>query len=289
MEAPRAPFDTRLVRLRKERAKTMSMFLHARAADDLAERLEAIPRRFDCVLALGASKLFMEAVVARPALAERIGRMVRRDVHAIEPEDIDPSAGPYNLIVAPLALHWTNDLPGVFATMLRALAPDGLMLASMLGGDTLMQLRLALLEAEADITGGAAARVSPFVQLQDLAGLLQRAGFALPAADRDVVNVSYADALALVLDLRAMGETNALTERAPALRRAVFARASVIYAQRFAAPNGRINATFKILTATGWAPHASQQQPLKPGSAKARLADALGVKERSAGEKPDES
>lgn len=282
------PFETRLVRLRKARERVGSAeaaFLFARAAQDLAERLEAIPRRFERVVVLGGCAFFAKTVAARPDLAARLGEIVDTAFPAIEPADVNPSALKFDLIVAPLALHWTNDLPGVFATILRALAPDGLMLASMLGGETLGELRLSLIEAESELMGGAAARVSPFAQLQDLAVLLQRAGFALPAADRDVVSTTYPDALALIHDLRNMGETSALRERAPPLKRAVFARAAQIYAERFPAPHGRVRATFEILTATGWSPHESQQKPLKPGSAKARLADVLGVKERSAGEK----
>ncbi len=278
------PFASRLVRLRKQRLSARGYgeaFLHRRATEDIVERLEAIPRRFERVLALGGGALFSQAVSTRPELATRIGQIVDADVPVIEPEDVDLGALEFNLIVAPLALHWTNDLPGVFANIKRALAPDGLMLASLLGGDTLMELRLSLLEAESELTGGAATRISPFVQLQDLAGLMQRAGFALPAADRDVVSVSYSGALSLVNDLRDMGETAAFSERAPPLRRNVFARAAAIYAERYAAPDGRIRATFEILTATGWRPHESQQKPLRPGSAKARLADALSVKETS--------
>ena len=279
---PDAPFDTRLVRLRKARLSASGYdgaYLHERATEDIVERLEAIPRRFDRVLALGGGSLFSEAIAARPDLAARIGQILDADVPVIEPEEVDLGDLKFNLIVAPLALHWTNDLPGVLANMMRTLEPDGLMLASMLGGDTLTELRFALLEAESELTGGAAGRVSPFAQLQDLAGLLQRAGFALPTADRDVVTVSYENALALVNDLRAFGETGALAERARPLRRDVFARAAALYAERFPAKDGRIRATFEILTATGWSPHASQQEPLKPGSAKTRLADALGVKE----------
>jgi hypothetical protein len=155
------------------------------------------------------------------------------------------------------------------------------------GGETLRELRLALIEAETEVTGGAGPRVAPFADLQDIADLLQRAGFALPTADRDVLTVRYAEPMRLLTDLRAMGETAALAERSPrGLSRRILARAFEIYRKRFSDADGSVRATFEILTATGWAPHESQQQPLRPGSAKTRLADALGTKEHSAGEKP---
>jgi hypothetical protein len=155
-----------------------------------------------------------------------------------------------------------------------------------LGGETLNELRLSLIEAESELTGGAGPRVAPFTDLHDVAALLQRAGFALPAADRDVVTVRYAEPMRLLADLRAMGETAALAERNPrALSKRILVRTFEIYHQRFSDADGRVRATFEILTATGWAPHESQQQPLKPGSAKARLADALKTTERDAGEK----
>jgi hypothetical protein len=168
----------------------------------------------------------------------------------------------------------------------QALKPDGLLLAAMLGGDTLGELRAAWLQAEAECESGASPRVSPFADLRDGAGLLQRAGFALPVADTDRLTVSYPDALALMRDLRAMGESNALRERSRRpTRRATMLRAAEIYGQQCAAADGRIEATFQVIYLHGWAPHPSQQQPLKPGAASNRLADALGATEISAGEK----
>lgn len=291
---PSAPFEPRLVRLRKRRARAgfrEAAFLHRRAAEDLAERLEAIPRQFSRALVLGGGRLFSEALAARPALAERIEHLIEADVAGgdveLDPEHLPFAPASFDLVVSPLLLHWANDLPGAFIQIRHALKPDGLMLASLFGGQTLSELRLALLEAEAELKGGAAMRVAPFADLQDLAGLLQRAGLALPAADRDVVTVRYRDPFSLLTDLRAMGETAALTERAPPLTRKVLFRAMEIYRDRFADPDARVRATFEIVTATGWAPHESQQKPLKPGSAKARLADALKTTEQSAGEKPD--
>lgn len=291
---PLAPalFEPRLVRQHKRRARAgfaEAAFLHRRVAEDLAERLEAIPRRFERTLALGGGGLFSEAVAARPELAARIGSLIEADVASgaieLDPERLPFAENVFDLIVSPLLLHWTNDLPGALIQIRRALKPDGLMLASVFGGETLRELRLALLEAESEITGGAAMRVAPFADLQDMAGLLQRAGFALPAADRDVIIVRYADPLRLFADLRAMGETAAFTERRYGLSRRIVLRALEIYRARFADPDGRVRATFEVLTLTGWAPHESQQKPLKPGSAKTRLADVLGVKEQDAGEK----
>ncbi|QGZ95070.1 methyltransferase domain-containing protein [Terricaulis silvestris] len=292
MSAPR-PFEPRLVRARKRRAAAGfrdAAFLHQRVVADLADRLEAIPRPFSRALALGGSGLFGEEVRQRPALAERIGEIIEADV-AVGAVVLDPEAFPFaetafDLIVSPLALHTVNDVPGALIQLRRALKPDGLLLASLFGGDTLTELRTSLLTAEAELTGGAGARVSPFADLQDLAALLQRAGFALPAADRDKVTVRYAEPMRLLADLRAMGETAALTERHPrALSRRVLARAFEVYRERFSDADGRICATFEILTATGWAPHESQPKPLKPGSAKARLADVLKTTEQSTGEK----
>ena len=286
MTAP-TPFDARLLRLRKQRAArgfAEAAFLHKRAAEDLAERLEAIPRRFERVLTLGGGGLMGAALEARPELRARLGEIVEADVVgagvALDPEHLPFADGSFALIVSPLLLHWTNDLPGALIQARRALKPDGLLLASLFGGETLHELRFALLEAESELRGGAALRVAPFADLQDVAGLLQRAGFALPAADRDVVMVRYREPLRLLTDLRAMGETAALRERAPPLTRGMLMRAMEIYRQRFAEPDGRVRATFEIVTATGWAPADSQPRALKPGSAKTRLADALKTTER---------
>lgn len=294
MASPPGPFEPRLVRQRKRRARATfrdAAFLHERAAQDLAERLEAIPRPFARALVLGGGGLFEEAVAQRPELAGRIAEIVHADLAdgqvLIDPEHLPFAAQSFDLIVSPLALHTVNDLPGALIQLRLALKPDGLLLASIFGGETLNELRLSLLEAESEITGGAAMRVAPFADLQDLAGLLQRAGYALPAADRDVVAVRYGEPMKLLADLRAMGETAALAERSPrGLSRRILARAFELYRRRFADDEGRVRATFEILTATGWAPHESQQKPLRPGSAKTRLADALGAKEQSAGEKP---
>jgi SAM-dependent methyltransferase len=302
MSAPpsqRPSFEPRLVRLHKRRAArgfADAAFLHRRAADDLAERLEAIPRAFGRVLIYGAAGVAAASIAARPELARRIGNVTKADLApelAGDAVAFAPDAWPFapesfDLILSPLTLHWANDLPGALVQSRRALKPDGLLLATVFGGETLMELRLALIEAETALLGGASPRIAPFAELQDLAGLLQRAGFALPAADKDRVTVRYSDPLRLLADLRAMGETNALAARAPhALSRRLLSATLEAYRARASDEDGRVRATFDLMTLTGWAPHASQQQPLKPGSAKARLADVLGVEERSAGEKPN--
>jgi SAM-dependent methyltransferase len=286
------PFEPRLVRQRKRRAAKgfrEAAFLHRRIVADLADRLEAIPRPFARALALGGGGLFSEEVSARSELSSRINSIVEADLASgieIDPEHLPFAEASFDLVVSPLLLHTVNDLPGALIQIRRALKPDGLMLAALFGGDTLTELRVALIDAESQITGGAGPRVAPFADLQDIAGLLQRAGFALPGADRDVVTVRYAEPMRLLADLRAMGETAALAERNPrGLSKHILARAFEIYREHFGDADGRVRATFEILTATGWAPHESQQRPLKRGSAKARLADALKTKEQGAGEK----
>jgi SAM-dependent methyltransferase len=282
------------VRQRKRRARAGfrdAAFLHQQTAADLADRLEAIPRNFSNVLALGGGGLFSAELARRPALKARLGNVLETDIGGgaveIDPEHLPFGGAVFDLVVSPLTLHWVNDLPGTLIQIRMSLKPDGLMLASLFGGETLNELRISLIEAESELTGGAGPRVSPFADLQDIAGLLQRAGLALPAADRDVTMVRYREPMRLLADLRAMGETSALVERNPrGLSRRILARTFEIYRERFSDPDGRVRATFEILTATGWSPHESQQQPLKPGSAKARLADALKTKEQSAGEKP---
>ena len=191
-----------------------------------------------------------------------------------------------DLVVSVLSLHLVNDLPGALAQIRRALKPDGLFLGALLGGETLNELRQSFFVAESELTGGASPRVAPFAELRTAGALLQRTGFALPVIDQDRRIVRYASALGLMRDLRAMGCANPLVERdRRPLRRDVLARAVAVYAERFADPDGRVRATFDVISLSGWAPHESQQQPLKPGSAKARLADALKTTERPAGEK----
>jgi SAM-dependent methyltransferase len=194
--------------------------------------------------------------------------------------------GTLDLVVSALALQLVNDLPGALVQIRRVLKPDGLFLAALLGGETLNELRQSFAAAESEIEGGVSPRVAPFADLRDLGALLQRAGLALPVADADRLVVRYDSAFALMHDLRRMGATNALIDRRRTpLRRATVMRMAEIYAQRFADADGRLRATFEIVWLSGWAPHPGQQQPLKPGTAKARLADALGARELPAGEK----
>jgi SAM-dependent methyltransferase len=252
----------------------------------------AVLRRFDLAVDLGTPT---DAV--RRALAGRVGTIVAADPIAahVAGERLavvaDEEALPFrdaslDLVVSVLALQFVNDLPGALVQIRRALKPDGLLLAAMVGGESLVELREAFAQAEAEVESGVSPRVAPFADLRDLGALLQRAGFALPVTDVDRVTVRYASPLALMHDLRRMGAANALTERRRTpLRRSTLRRLVEIYAEKFADPDGRVRATFEIVWLSGWAPHQSQQQPLKPGSAKTRLADALRTQEISTGEK----
>jgi SAM-dependent methyltransferase len=207
---------------------------------------------------------------------------------AADEETLPFAEASFDAVFSLLSLHWVNDLPGALVQIRRALKPDGLFLAALLGGETLTELRGALMQAEIEEEGGAGPRVSPFADVAQAGGLLQRAGFALPVADVDSITVSYPDAFRLMQDLRGMGETNAVAaHRRTASRRATLMRAAALYSERHADQDGRLPATFQVVYLTAWAPHESQPQPLRPGSAKARLADALGTEEQSAGEKAD--
>jgi SAM-dependent methyltransferase len=295
MPAPPLLFDRILHRRRLDRAASgfaAADFLQRRAALDLTERLEGIMRDFPRAVDLSARNGAFAHALADSDAAQRVGLLIEADLSpamlagrggprvVLDEERLPFAPSSLDLIVSTLGLHWTNDVVGALVQIHRALKPDGLFLGSFLGGSTLTELRQALTDAESEILGGAGSRVSPFADSRDAASLLQRAGFALPVADVDRVTVSYEHPLKLMADLRQMGETNVLADRHPhALTRTLLARASEIYAQRFSGPDGRVSATFEIVTLTGWAPHASQQQPLQPGSAKMRLADALGTVE----------
>ena len=293
-------FDRRLHRRRLGRAAASfsgANFLKTRAATDAVERLEAILRSFPLCVDLGARDGAFARALAQSDARTRIETLIETDLSGAmlagrsglrvqaDEEALPFAAESLDLVVSTLALHWANDLPGALIQIRQALKPDGLFLGAVLGGASLTELRQALTAAEAELTDGAGPRVAPFADTFDAASLLQRAGFALPVSDVDRVTVRYEHPLKLIADLRAMGETNVLVERARRpLSRPVLALACEIYAERFADPDGRVRATFDILTMTGWAPHPDQQKPLRPGSAKMRLADALGVKEQSAGE-----
>jgi SAM-dependent methyltransferase len=301
MSGPPPLFDRALHAKRLARAARgfeTADFLKRRAAGDIVERLEAINRRFPVAVELGARNgVFARALAASEAVG-KVGLLVQADlspamldriggVRVAADEARPPFApGSLDLVVSTLALHWVDDLVGTLIQLRRALRPDGLFIGALLGGATLSELRGCLLEAEAKLRGGAGPRVSPFIDAADGASLLQRAGFALPVVDTDLVIVRYDHPLQLMADLRAMGETSALIDRPrTALTRGILDLACGLYVERHAGTDGRIAASFEIVTLTGWAPHPAQQQPLRPGSAKARLADALGVRERPAGER----
>ena len=225
-------------------------------------------------------EMVIDAEAAPRLLAQCQGPRVRADEEALPFRDQS-----LDLVVSGLSLQLVNDLPGTLVQIRRALKPDGLLLAALLGGNTLFELRTAFLAAEEEMEGGASPRVAPFADVQDLGALLQRAKFALPVVDADTVIATYPDALAVMREVRAMGAANPLrARRRTPLRRATLRRAVEIYRQRFGLPDGRVPATFEILTLTGWAPHESQQKPLQPGTATMRLADALGTAEHSAGD-----
>ena len=284
-------FDRLLQRRRRSRAAASpANFLLDHVAGELADRLSVVLRRFDIGVDLGTPG---EAVRKSLRQLDAVGMIVGADIMARGKPFVvaDEEALPFrnaslDLVVSGLALHFANDLPGVLAQIRRALKPDGLFLAALLGGETLIELRQAFAEAESEIEGGASPRVAPFADLRLLGGLLQRAGFSLPVTDVERLTVRYSSAFDLMHDLRRMGAANTLAARRRVpLRRTTLMQMAETYARRFADADGRIRATFDIVWLSGWAPHPDQQQPLRPGSAKARLADALGTSEISAGEK----
>lgn len=281
-------FDEALLRRNRQQALSGRFgdahFLLQRVGEELAERLAVVERRFERALEING------ATGVAGALAEatgKIGALDRVDLAAPHPalpagtrttglDRLDAEPDSYNLVLAPLSLHVTNDTPGMFVQIRRALRPDGLFLAAIPGAGTLAELRDVLLTAEAELYAGAHPRVIPFADVRDVGALLQRAGYALPVVDVDTFTVRYSTVFALFRDLRAMGMANPLIGRSrrPVSRR-LFLRAAELYAERYGDPDGRIRATFSMIYVSGWSPHESQQKPLKPGSAKMRLADAL--------------
>jgi SAM-dependent methyltransferase len=292
-------FDRRLLRARHRRAASLgpATFLLDRGADAIPDRLPTLKRRFALALDLGTPGEAVRAALARvgsvgtivAAAAFPAGGAGRVTPFVIADEEALPFGdATLDLVVSALALQFVNDLPGTLVQIRRALKPDGLLLAALLGGETLTELRESFAAAESETTAGVSPRVAPFADLRDLGALLQRAGFALPVTDTDRLTVRYDSAFALMHDLRRMGATNILVDRRRRpLRRATLMRMAEIYAERFADPDGRVRATFEIVWLSGWSPHPSQQQPLKPGSAAARLADALGTQEVSTGVKAE--
>jgi len=264
-------FDRALLRARQARALRgqPATFLLDRVVEDMAERLQAVTRNF-----LDVADVWTPGTALQELLRGRFASISHVGLDASETLPLQPES--LDLAVSALAFQFVNDLPGVLAQIRRALRPDGLLLAAMIGGDTLTELRQAFAQAEAECEGGVSPRVAPFADLRDIGALLQRAGFALPVTDVDRVVVRYAGAFALMADLRRMGATNVLRERRRIpTRRATMLRMAQIYGERFADPDGRIRATFDIVWLSGWAPHDSQPKPLKPGSATASLEAAV--------------
>ncbi|MBC8131112.1 MAG: methyltransferase domain-containing protein [Rhizobiaceae bacterium] len=286
----RALLDRRRTRAALDPDTTGARFLLQAVAAELAERLSLVERRFPIGVELAGHTGEMAALLEAGGQVDRVLRIERRaallgafPLAVVADEEALPLASDsVDLIVSPLSLHLTNDTPGVIVQAQRALKPDGLFLAALLGGETLTELRTSLLAAEAEIVGGVSPRVPPFVDIRDAGGLLQRAGLALPVTDQDRVVVRYDTMFDLMRDLRRMGMANMLVERSRVpSRRALFLRAAAIYAERFSDADGRVRATFDIVYLSGWKPHESQQKPLAPGSAKSSLAEAL--KDRSPG------
>ncbi|ORE97697.1 type 11 methyltransferase [Aurantimonas sp. 22II-16-19i] len=287
------PFDRALLETRRRRWLSGSPdegagFLMKAVADELAERLSVVERRFEVAVDLAGSFGEMAAAMRAGGSCDQVVRIERQPfllagepLAVVADEEFLPlKAESVDLVVSALSMQFVNDVPGLLAQIRRALRPDGLLLAAFLGGETLHELRAALLVAESEIAGGVSPRVLPFIAIREAGGLLQRAGFALPVTDFDRLTVRYDNLFALARDIRAMGAANILRERSrrPATRR-LFLRAAEIYAERYADPDGRIRASFDVVYLSGWAPHESQQKPLRPGSAKASLAAAL--KDRS--------
>ena len=290
-------FDRRLLAHHRQRAllgDVVPDFLLVRVAEDFVDRLSVIKRSFPRVLVLGSGSGSLGRALGGVAGIEQVVNMdpavaslrLHSACGVVADEEALPFADEsFDLVVSGLSLQYVNDLPGTLTQIRRVLKPDGLFLGAMAGGETLTELRQAALQAESDVCGGASPRVAPFGDVRDLGGLLQRAGFALPVADADPITVTYATPLDLIRELKAMGASNVLTERRRVpMTRGLLLHIADVYQQRFSNSDGRIRATFEILTMTGWAPHESQQKPLRPGSAAARLADALGVDENAAGE-----
>jgi SAM-dependent methyltransferase len=307
--APPFIFDRLLVRARRRRGLRLGpeTFLLDQVADEFAHRLGLVLRRFDLAADIGTPTAAVRTALSRGGA---VGTIVAIDpLIAATPrgeDDVPANAAPtvwcvaadeealpfadgaLDLVVSGLALQAVNDLPGALVQVRRALKPDGLFLAALLGGDTLTELRQSFAVAESELDGGASPHVAPFADVREMGALLQRAGFALPVADVDRITVRYATPFRLLRDLRSMGATNPLAERHRIpLRRTTLMRAMEVYAERFSDPDGKVRASFDIVWLSGWAPHEGQQHPLRPGSAQQRLADALGTTEIGAGEKPE--
>lgn len=295
-------FDRMTVRRRRDRAAATAEdydFLFSAGAAFLADRLRDIKRDFPTVLELGCRTGTtarairglngIETIIGTdlsPAMAQRADGNGPDCVVAADEELLPFAPSSFDMVISNLSMHWINDLPGAMIQAQQALKPDGVFLSAFLGGETLHELRRCMMDAEIGITGGVSPRVSPMADLPDAAGLLQRAGFALPVVDSETLHVSYENVFGLMRDLRGMGESNTIINRSRIpLRRDVLMETARLYAERFSDDEGRITATFQIIFMIGWRPHESQQQPLRPGSAKNRLAEVLGTTEISTGVK----
>jgi NADH dehydrogenase [ubiquinone] 1 alpha subcomplex assembly factor 5 len=277
-------------RLQKNRARTAANiqkydFLHRWVSSQITERLQDIKHSFIKILQIGGT-----VPMAQNAFHMDIGKNIISEYSNLsfmgDEEFLPIKKSFFDLIISSLTLHATNDLPGALVQLKRALKPDGLFIAAMFGGETLRELRESLMHAEMELKGGASPRVFPFADKPQMGNLMQRAGYALPVVDSEIVTVTYENLFKLMHDLRGMGETNIILKRNNAyMGREFFSRAADYYAKNFSEPGGRIRASFEIIFLLGWSPHESQQKPLKPGSATIRLADALDTKEIYTGEK----
>ncbi|WP_417824472.1 methyltransferase domain-containing protein [Thalassospira lucentensis] len=293
MADPITVFDRHILKLRRDRAASRASefnFLFAETADRLADRLEDTTRSFPRAVDLGCHSGELAQILAASSRVETLHQAdisyryakAARDLNGrssmVADEEFLPFAeGSLDLILSNLSLHWVNDLPGMLLQARRALKPDGLFLACMLGGETLKDLREALMTAEAEEEGGVSPRVSPFVDVKDAGALLQRSGFALPVVDADDITIDYPDALKLMRDLSGMGESNIVAKRSKKFtKRSTLARAAAIYHERHGRPDGRVHAKFQVIYLTGWAPDESQPKPLRRGSGQVSLVDFLG-------------
>lgn len=296
---PPALFDRRLLARRRDRAARQFQdydFLHARAADDLLDRVESVTRDFDTCLVLGGGGAIGRALNDRPGARAKINHLIETDLSAamaglsdqtsacLDEERLPIAPQSVDLVISCLNLHWTNDIVGALIQINHALKPDGFFAGALLGGATLTELRQSFQKITDE--DPAPRRVSPFADTVDMAGLLSRAGFTLPVSDVDRVKARYGNSFVLMRDLRAMGETNALHDRprTPGTRD-LFVKTAQAYAEAFAEEDGKVPATFEIIHFAGWAPHPDQPRPKRPGSAQVSLADALGVAEHKTGDK----
>jgi len=291
-------FDRKTVRLHRDRAAEhldANDFLRHEIAERLLDRLDDVKRAFPLALDLGCATGTLSRMLGGRGgietlvqcdLSPRMAKAAGRRAVAGDEEALPFAENSFDLILSCLSLHWVNDLPGALVQIRRALKPDGLFLGALFGGGTCRELRQSLAEAEIAVEGGMSPRVSPMAEVRDAGNLLHRAGFALPVADADLITVSYGEPLKLMADLRAMGETNAVHERRKApTKRDTLAAAVQRYRDLFGGEDGRVPASFEVVFLTAWAPHPSQQKPARPGSATARLADALGSEEIPSGDR----